>query len=114
MRQQISHEIVQVATSQTASGTSANTIGSRTARAIEFYINVTDNSGTSRSINFVAQSSIDGTNFAEMARVATVSGNGVQTLVVNRADHALGKSARVIWELDSGRFDFTIDAGRYE
>lgn len=99
-------------TTESGNGTGTLTVRSDTSRAIELWITVTGSpSGT---LAVIVESSIDGTNFVEQKRVSGITAAGATSMVLNRADHALGTTVRVSWEISGGSLTFKVDAGRME
>jgi len=101
---------LQAGVTKTGNGTGAGRLNTKTSRAVEFFVNVTATSGT---VAIVFESSIDETNYAEQDRIS-ITGTGVVTTQVNRADHALGTVMRVRWEVSGGSVTFDVNSGRME
>lgn len=101
----------------TATGTAfAETNYSSTARVIEFHVIVAAASGTTPTLEVLAMTSLDGTNFAEANRSASITGTGTFSFTINRADHALGKAVRIDWVIGgtTPSFTFSVIMGKME
>lgn len=109
----ISVEILQLATTETTAGTSANSASSETALYLEAWINITAANDT---LVLILETSIDGVNFAPQVTITGITTTGVETMAIGRDDFALGKFARVRWTVSgaSPSFDFDIKLGRRE
>ena len=85
---------------QTASFTSPIERRVSSARTVEVWLDVTVVTGASASLELIVETSIDDIStatkiFEEQGRFAGVTAADVKTLVINRADNALGKTIRV-------------------
>ena len=107
-------ENLQVLATKTADGNAAKTMATRTARASEVWFDLRAiNAGT---VDFLVQTSFDGTNFFTTKSVTGVSVTGMTKIVLNRADNALGVAARMRFELNGGAtsIDIIINGVRME
>lgn len=89
-----------------------------TARVVEIWVEVTDNSGGG-NFDFIVQTSIDteatSPVFDNEKQVSGITATGIQKIVVNRADNALGTLLRVQALKNSGTdLKFKIRAIRME
>ena len=109
LRFTVQEEILQPTTTETADGTGVLKPSTQTARVIEVWLNVTNVSGTTPSLELVLETSIDGVNFEEEKRISAVTTTGIFKMVLNRADQALGKKARVRWEITGTTPSFTFE-----
>ena len=106
-------DILEATRVETADATGAGRLNVESARAAEFWVNVTVFSGFT-GVDFIFETSLDGTNFFEASRV-TVRATGPTAKVINRADQAMGKTARVRWDVSgAGSITFEVRAGLME
>ena len=109
----LEREQLEASTTETATGTGGS-IPTKTARVIEVWVYVTAIS--SATVNFVLESSLDGSNWKEVGRISGVTATGVYNAVYNRADNALGRDLRISWEISGAgpSVTFSAEAGRLE
>ena len=106
-------DILELSRTETGNVTGAGRLNVESARAAEFWVNVTLYA-TFTSVDFIFETTLDGTNFVEASRV-TVTAVGTVAKVINRADQAMGKIARVRWEVSgAGSITFEVRAGLME
>ena len=104
-------DTLQASTVETSSDVGAIELSSATGRAIELWVDVTAASGTTPTLVINAQTSIDdvaATNFVTQKSTSTITGTGAFSLVINRAEHALGKTLRVSWTIGGTTPSFTF------
>lgn len=116
----ISKDALQASVTKTENFTQTTGLqNSATARALEFWLNVTAFSGFT-SIDIAIDATLDGTNFSQIGLISGVTGvtgvNGAKTIVVNRADNALGVQVRFRLVVVGGPGSVTFDIlmGRME
>ena len=105
--------LLEASRTETGDDTGAGRQNVESARAAEFWVNVTAFSGFT-GVDFIFETSLDGTNFVEASRI-TVTATGTVAKVINRADQAMGKTARVRWDVSgAGSITFEVRAGLME
>ncbi len=87
-------DIIQPSATFVADGNSAKAASTKTTRAMEVWVDVTAIAGGG-TVDFEVQASIDGSEFQTIATISAVAVVGVNAVVVNRADQAIGTSLRV-------------------
>lgn len=90
-------------------------LGTKTARALEFWLDVTAIAGGT-TVDFILETTIDGLIFSEQAKFSAVAATGVKTLAINRADQALGVKVRLRTVITGGSpsVTFSLKMGRME
>ena len=115
----VQKEIVQASVTKTADFTQVAPLPtSRTARAIEIWLNVTAFSGFT-SVDIAIDASMDEVNFTEIGIISGITGvtgaGGAKTLVFNRADDALGVVIRYrLIKTGTGSITYDILMSRME
>lgn len=98
----VQEEVLETGKVISASGNGSKSVSTKTARAIEIWVDVTAND--TGDVDYVIKTKITGvSDFVEIARISAVAATGVQKPVtLNRADSGLGQSLRVDFIKNSG------------
>ena len=101
-------QIILPSGAKTASFTADKDFSSKTARVIEIWIDVTAVSGTTPNLDIILETSVLGLPFVQQDTVTGIIAAATNTLVINRADDALGTTARVRGVITGTTPSFTL------
>ena len=93
---------------KTANFNADKDFSSKTARVIEVWIDVTAVSGTTPNLDIILETSILDLPFVQQDTVTGITAASTNTLVVNRADDALGTTLRVRGVITGTTPSFTL------
>lgn len=117
MLSQIRSETLKVTGEETASNNSAQ-FNSKTAKAIEFWLNVTA-LGVAGDYDFFVETSLgipgdDDPVWSQQGDTVNVVATGIVNILINRIDHALGERFRVRWVKNTTEVTFDLKAAVLE